>query len=213
MDKHRRSLVPTFLIAQLEKAANGALKYAPVTRIQMVPLKGKSLGIHLQRPGIPLQLYVDKREIQIHSNWEIETDVTIKGPAMSLVRQLTKTQNTPADLMQNGIEIVGDQELAEQFISLLRNLDVDFEGILADFIGDIAARQLGNFARTGLEIFHQAATTFAEQTKRFIAEDQSMVVSPFEFDQFKTEVDDIRQRGDRLQARVQQLQQRLDNKP
>ena len=213
MDKHRRSLVPTFLIAQLERAANGALKYAPVTRIQMVPLKGHSLGIQLQRPAIPLQLCVDKRQIRIYSNWEMDTDVTIKGPAMSLVRQLTKNQTTPADLMQNGIEIDGDQELAEQFITLLRNLDLDFEGILADFIGDLAARQLGNFARTGLEIFHQAATTFAEQTKRFIAEDQAMVVGPSEFDQFKLEVDEIRQRGDRLQARLQNIQQQLEPKP
>ena len=41
MDTHRQSLIPAFLTEQLERAANRALYYAPVTRLQLTKLKGK----------------------------------------------------------------------------------------------------------------------------------------------------------------------------
>ena len=54
MDDARSSLIPTFLTEQLERVANRALQYAPLTRLQLQKLQGKSFGIELQRPHFPL---------------------------------------------------------------------------------------------------------------------------------------------------------------
>ncbi len=218
MDQHRQSLIPLFLTEQLERAANRALYYAPVTRLQLTKLKGKSLAIELQRPDFPLLMEVGKRRLNFQNHWETAADVTIRGPALALLRQIGSEDTTPADLMQHGIEVEGDQQLAQQFLQVIRDLDLDLESALGDLIGDVAAHQISEAAKVGFGWLRTTAKAVLNQSRHLVAEEREWVLTPRKFQRFSSDVEDLREDTDRLQARMARLHKRLnppsdDNEP
>ena len=210
MDEHRQSLIPIFLTEQLERVANRALYYAPVTRLQLTKLKGKSLGIELQRPDFPLLMEVGKRRLSFQNHWEQAPDVTIRGPAVALLRQIGSEDTTPADLIKLGIELEGDQQLAQQFLQVIRDLDLDLETALGDLVGDVAAHQISEVAKVGFSWLRGAAKTVLNQSRHMIAEEKEWVLTPRKFQRFQSDVEDLREDTDRLQARLQRLQKALN---
>lgn len=210
MDQHRQSLIPVFLTEQLERAANRALYYAPVTRLQLTKLKGKSLAIELQRPHFPLLMSVGKRNLSFQSQWDSPADVTIRGPAVALLRQIGKQDITPADLMKLDIEIEGDQQLAQQFLHIIKDLDLDLESALGDLIGDLAAHQITEVAKAGFGWLRTTAKAVLNQSRHMIAEERQWVLTPRQFQRFQQDVEDLREDTDRLQARLQRLQKTLN---
>lgn len=213
MDEHRQSLIPIFLTEQLERAANRALYYAPVTRLQLTKLKGKSLAIELQRPNFPLLMAVGKRSLSFQSQWEGAADVTIRGPALALLRQIGSEETSPADLMALGIEIEGDQQLAQQFLQVIKDLDLDLESALGDLIGDMAAHQIAEVAKVGFGWLRTTAKAVLNQSRQLIAEEHQWVLTPREYQRFRSDVEDLREDTDRLQARLQRLQKTLNPPP
>lgn len=209
MDEHRQSLIPTLLTEQLERVANRALDYAPLTRLQLRKLQGKSLGIELQRPHFPLLVSVTRKGLLFQSHWEGGADVTLRGPAIALLRQLRSDDNTPGSLMRAGIELDGDQQLAQQFVKILKDLDIDLETALGDLIGDVAAHQISEIARTGLDWLGRAGKTLLQQSRHFLAEERKVVITPTQFSRFRDDVEELREDTDRLEARLQLLRARL----
>ena len=210
MDANRESLIPTFLTEQLERVANHALQYAPLTRMQLHKLEGKSFGIELQRPHFPLLISVTRKGLLFQSHWEGGADVSIRGPAVALLRQLREDDATPAALMRSGIELNGDQQLAQQFVKILKDLDIDLESALGDLIGDVAAHQIAEVARTGLGWLNRAGKTLLQQSRHFLAEERKVVLTPRQFHRFRDDVEELREDTDRLEARLRQLQQRVN---
>lgn len=209
MDANRESLIPTFLTEQLERVANHALQYAPLTRMQLHKLDGKSFGIELQRPHFPLLISVTRKGLLFQSHWEGSADVSIRGPAVALLRQLREEDTTPAALMRSGITLEGDQALAQQFVKVLKDLDIDLESALGDLIGDVAAHQISEIARTGLDWLKRAGQTVLQQSRHFLAEERQVLVTPPQFARFRDDVEQLREDTDRLEARLHQLQSRL----
>lgn len=215
MDPHRQSLIPVFLTEQLERAANRGLHYAPVTRMQLARMKGKSLALDLQRPHFPLLMEVGRRKLHFRNHWEEPADVILRGPALALLRQLGEDNNSPGRLMSLGIEIEGDQALAQEFLSILRGLDLDFESILGDLVGDMAAHQISQVARTGFRFLRSTARTVIQQSRHLLVDEQDWIISPRQFTLFRDDVDTLREDCDRVEARLKRLQARLqqDDQP
>ncbi len=211
MDANRQSLLPTLVTEQLERVANRALHYAPLTRLQLQKLQGKSFGIELQRPHFPLLISVTRKGLLFQSHWEGSADAGIRGPAVALLRQLRQDNTTPAALMRGGIEIIGDPQLVQQFVKVLKDLDLDLESALGDLIGDVAAHQISEIARTGLDWLGRAGKTLLQQSRNFLAEERNVVITPRQFSRFRDDVEALREDTDRLEARLRQLQQQVNS--
>ena len=209
MTEPQRSLLPVLVTEQLERAANRALRYAPLTRLQLRPLQGRTLALELQRPPLRLLIQVERRTLGFRSHWEEPADVTIRGPALGLLRQLPAREVGIGELMQAGIEIEGDQQLASQYMKILQELDLDLETALGDLIGDVAAHQFSGVARAGWDWFRTTTRTLVRQSRHWLGEEVEWVLTPRRLDTFEGEVNRLRQDTDRLQARLQRLQRRL----
>ena len=112
--------------------------------------------------------------------------------------------------MQLGIEVEGDQQLAQQFLQVIRDLDLDLESVLGDLIGDVAAHQISDLARVGFGWLRTTASTVLNQSRHLLAEEKEWVLSPRKFQRFQRDVEDLRADTDRLQARIQRLHQSLN---
>lgn len=130
-------------------------------------------------------------------------DTTITGPLLGFIK-LARDHNT--SLHAAKIIIYGNLTTAEQLQNLLKNLDFDLEEEISKYTGDIIAHQLGNFGRRlknnleyNLEDLNQMFTDYLQQEKLFLP-------TQYEINQFLDQVDDLRCRVDRLEARINQCE-------
>lgn len=211
MDTRPPSLIPAFITEQLERLANRALLYAPLTRLQLQKLQGKTFAIELQRPGLRLLLRVTRKGLLFQSQWEDNADASVRGPAVALLRQLRQEDTSPAALIRGGIEIGGDLHLAQQFVKVLKDLDLDLESALGDLIGDVAAHQISELTRTGLGWLGRAGRTLLRQSRNYLAEERNVLLTPRQYTRFRDDVEALRESTDRLDARIARLQRQIDH--
>ena len=206
-DSQRHSLAPSFLAEQLEKAINQALQYAPGTQAALNKLTGQSVSLLANRPRLQLTLELCPGEIRVSHYWEGTPTVSIKGPLISILFQLGLNKS-PGDLVASGIQVEGDQAFAQQLASLFREMDLDLEEPLAHWVGDVAAHQVGQAARSALNWFKKTTSTLLDDGSLYLREEGRQVVEKDELNQFNQSIDRVRADFDRLEARIQRLQQK-----
>lgn len=207
IDSQRHSLAPSFLAEQLEKAINQALQYAPGTQVALNKLAGKSVSLLANRPNLQLTLELCPGEIRVSHYWEGTPTVSIKGPLISILFQLGLNKS-PGELVASGVQVEGDQAFAQQLASTFREMDLDLEEPLAHWVGDVAAHQVGQAARSALSWFKKTASTLLDDSSHYLREESRQVVEKRELEQFNQGIDRIRSDFDRLEARVQHLKQK-----
>ena len=207
IDSQRHSLAPSFLAEQLENVINQALQYAPGTQAALNKLAGKSVSLIANRPNLQLTLELCPDEIRVSHYWEGTPTVSIKGPLISILFQLGLNKS-PGELVGSGIQVEGDQALAQQLATVFREMDLDLEEPLAHWVGDVAAHQVGQAARSAFSWFKKTASTLLDDGSRYLREEGRQVVEKNELDQFNQGIDNVRADFDRLEARIQRLQQK-----
>ncbi len=210
IDTQRHSLAPSFFAEQLEKAINQALQYAPGTQAALNKLTGKSVSLLANRPSLQLTLELCPGEIRVSHYWEGTPTVSIKGPLISILFQLGLNKS-PGELVASGIQVEGDQAFAQQLASAFREMDLDLEEPLAHWVGDVAAHQVGQAARSAFSWFKKTASTLLDDGSYYLREESRQVVEKNELDEFNQGIDSVRADFDRLEARIQRLKQK--NKP
>lgn len=209
IDTQRRSLAPSFLAEQLESTINQALKYAPGTQAALNALAGKSVSLIANRPNLQLTLELCPDEIRVSHYWEGTPSVAIKGPLFSILFQLGLNKS-PGEIVASGIQVEGDQELAQRLAAIFRDMDLDLEEPLAQWVGDVAAHQVGQAARSAFSWLKKTASTLLDDSSHYLREEGQQVVEKAELDKFTQQVDHVRGDFDRLEARILRLrEQRL----
>ena len=204
-DTQRRSLAPSFIAEQFENTINQALKYAPGTQAALNALAGKSISLIASRPNLQLTLELCPDEIRVSNYWEGTPSVAIKGPLISILFQLGLNKS-PGELVASGIQVEGDQALAQQLAVLFREMDLDLEEPLAHWVGDVAAHQVGQAARSAFDWLKKTASTLLDDSSHYLREEGQQVIEKRELDTFTQQVDHVRADFDRLEARIQRLQ-------
>ena len=100
-------------------------------------------------------------------------------------------------------------EVAQAFERLLKQIDIDWEEMLSRYTGDAIAYQVGNLVR-GLKNWGQQSTNaFADDLRDYLQIEAQYLPLPDEVEAFNNAVDDLRAAAERLEMRVQRLQNRL----
>lgn len=169
-------------------------------------LEGKALALRFT--GLPLSIHC-------HSNGERMTLDTVEQAAASATLSGTPLAflqlagaKPEAALRSGAVHIEGDAEVAQTFSELLQQARPDLEEELSRVIGDVAAHQLGNVARSMLGFGRRAADTLAQNVAEYLQEEGRDLPSRTEADEFVTGVDQLRDDVARLEARFSLLQRR-----
>ena len=200
------SLIPSFITGQLEKLANKALEYAPGTRLELLPHAGKTIKFTTTAPRFCIYLSVEENHLTFSNFRDSDADTAIEGPAMALMAQLTRSDNS---IIGTRIKISGDQALARELLTILKNLDVDWEEPLSLILGDVAAHHLGRFTRKTLGWIQGATRNLMTDARDFLVEEQKLLVERPRIEHFYQQVDKLREDYDRAEARYQLLLTRL----
>jgi ubiquinone biosynthesis protein UbiJ len=174
-------------------------------------LEGKALVLRFT--GLPLSIYC-------HCDGERMTlDTAAQGAANQGAANATLS-GTPLSFLQlagakpetalrsGAVHIEGDAEVAQAFSELLKHARPDLEEELSRVIGDVAAHQVGNVARSVFAFGRRASDTFAQNVAEYLQEEGRDLPSRTEADEFAAGVDKLRDDVDRLEARLALLQGR-----
>lgn len=186
------------IVASLNHLLNGA----PWARQRLMGHTGKSLAINLFPLQVAFAIDSDGRLQQISDD---ETDAQMQlGPLLAARIALGDHAAT------HDIIITGDTQLAADFGNTLLTLDWDAEADLARFIGDRAAHQLVQIARSLITWQRNNLADSAAMLTEYAHEETPLLAKRKQLNEFIAEVDKLRDDSARLSKRIDLLTQRLN---
>lgn len=203
-------IIPSPFIAMLEVAFNRALALDPDALKKFIALSGKKIGVELR--GLDLHIYFLPAldGVQLRGAIDGEPDTLIRGKPGALLHTAL-TQDRKA-LFEGEVEILGDIDLGRKFNRILENIDIDWEEPLSQLVGDVAAHQIGNAARSIFGWFGQAVQSLSRDTAEYFQEESRDLPSRYEVEEFNKNVDTVRSDVERMSQRVARLESRLQER-
>jgi len=169
-------------------------------------LEGRGLSLVFEGTPITLFFRVADGRIALDTREAGEVDATLSGSPLSL---LSLVGPGAADRLRgSSIRIAGDAEVAQRFRDLLQHAQPDFEEELSRVVGDVAAHQVANIARSVFDWGRKAADSFSTNVAEYLQEEGRDVPSRVEVEEFLEAVDQLREATDRLEARLSRVESR-----
>jgi ubiquinone biosynthesis protein UbiJ len=201
------------LTSTLENVLNRGLPRSPRAQQLCAELAGRRVGITIaavqsayvlvESTGASLRLSTVTASPAADASPEARPDVIVTGGPLSL---LALSGSAPEAVLQRGdVRIDGDAELAQKFRELALLLRPDLEEELSLVLGDVAAHQIGRFARAAFGFTRKAATTTVRNVAEYLGHERQDLVPRSEAEQFLQGVDTLREDVDRLAARIDLL--------
>lgn len=193
----------------LERAFNHALKLDPETRAALTKLDGRRIGIHLRGPEIAFDIAVEDDALRVQPPQSGESprgksDLRVTATPGSL---LALALSRGAETSPGKVEIAGDAELARRVERLAREFAPDFEAAFANTFGEVIGVAIARALREATQWLRQSAQHAAQDSVDWLRDESRLVVPRGELDDFLDEVDALRERAERLSARVNRLRE------
>jgi ubiquinone biosynthesis accessory factor UbiJ len=201
-------LIKPLLIAALETAFNRYLALDNNKEDLFFPLKGKIIALTIQPFNETLYLCPTSDSIQIIDQITGQPDTTISGSiwALGLMGISTKPMRS---VFSGEIKIEGDIQTGKQFQAVFKKLDIDLEGLLAQYAGADLASRISQFFRSWQEWGKESIVTFKLNTAEFLQEETRDLPAKPEVDIFYQHVDELRNASDRVESRIERLEKLL----
>lgn len=196
----------TALLASVEKIINAALAYDPATRIALAKLEPQVLAVVLTAPAIAI--FIAPRADGIHLLGHFEGSVTtqVQGSIAALITLLNSER---INLKDSGVVMMGSTHFLAELQQILKKLDIDWEEMLTQVVGDIAGHQAAELIRSKLRWGGERVNSIQRLASEFLTEELQLLPSKAELAFFNRQVDEIQLDVDRLAARFEQLAKRI----
>ena len=110
-----------------------------------------------------------------------------------------------AELNAGELEIAGDPIVGQRFAQVISELDIAWEALLAEQIGESPAKALGFAAGQAKSFADESRDKAKEFLNSVIKDDMALVADKAEVEAYLDDVDTIRADVDRLGARLERL--------
>ncbi len=193
----------------LESALNHTLSLDPDTQQKLAALEGRSVQLHLRGPELALAVTVTDQRLTVGPPQD-DSQLRVAATPGSLLAMLFRRDDD--GIAPGKVEIAGDAELARRLEKLASQFAPDFEEAFARSFGDVLGVPLARLARKALTHAKESATHFAEDGADWLRDESRLALAPGEAETFLDGVDHLRERSERLEARVQRLLQRMQGR-
>lgn len=193
------------LIDLLELASNKTLEHDPKTQARLQKLQGKTMTLNIVSVGQSLSITPYVEGLEFSQKPPEHVDVTLNATLGAMIK-ISKDGMDNAELEPGELDITGDPIVGQRFAQLISDLNVDWEGLLAEQIGDSPAKVVSFAAQQAKLFASDTHFKLKEFVNTLIKEDMQVVADKGVVDEFLDEVDTLRADTDRLNARLQRLQ-------
>jgi ubiquinone biosynthesis protein UbiJ len=191
--------ISTAGLAAIETLINKSLQYDPATQQALSVYNGKILLINISAPKIKLAVLIEEKNIRLMSQWDGEVDTELSGSLISLA-QIANT--AVHNLKDTGVTVTGDLHFLASLQKILQKLDIDWEEMLSQLLGDIIGHQTAQVIRHKLNWGRNRTQTAQRLVSEFVTEELGAIPSKIELKNFSQQVDELNLAVDRLNAKI-----------
>jgi ubiquinone biosynthesis protein UbiJ len=193
----------------LETALNHTLSLDPDTQQRLTALNGRRVLLHLRGPDIALAVTVNDGRLVVGppDDTAAGSQLRVAATPGSLLAMLFKRDDD--GIAPGKVDIAGDAELARRLEKLATAFAPDFEEAFARTFGDVLGVPIAKAVRAALVHTKETAAHLTEGTADWLRDESRVALAPGEVEGFLDGVDTLRERSERLEARVQRLLRRL----
>lgn len=194
--------LPLPLAYAIEQGIATVLRLDPHTKAALSSVEGKVVRVEVTAPTLVFHLIILDGEVDVEGSFDAKPDTTIIGSATDLLSLRSKNDA----LYTGAVKITGDMATGEQLRNLITNIDFDFEEVIAPLTGDAIAHQIGRFGAQLGAWFSDTGSSLKSNTSEYLQEEAELLAPNSEVTRFCSEVDELREFADRVDARISQLE-------
>lgn len=199
-------MIKDFFIGALEKVVNQYIKCDSDYTHFLAPLADKIICVNISQPPLTLHLEFSAEAITFSNHCYIEPDCTMNGESFNFLKLAL---NKNAAITASGISIKGDTQVAQSFAYLCRNINIDWEEMLANVVGDNLAHTAGNAARQAASMGRECSSKIRTDVQEFLHHESKAFPTRIEVNKFLDKIDTLRHDVDRLTIRFKELKRKL----
>lgn len=191
----------------LETALNHALSLDAESRAALASLDARAVRVDFRGTGLAMRIAVNGERLAIGPAFEGDNDLRVAATPGSLLGMAAARLRGDADggLPPGSVEIAGDAELARRLERLATRFEPDIDEAFARVFGDVLGFQVARGFRRAFAFARESASALARDTADYLVEESRDLIAKAEMEEFLDDVDALRERGDRLEARMQRL--------
>lgn len=198
-------VIKPLLLGVLETAFREYLALDANSPALLAPLAGKVIAVTVTPFNETVYLCPAADTIQLLDVYPGEPDTQLTGSLLAL--GLMGVSDKPMrSIFAGDVVIDGDMHTGRRFQELFAKLDINLEGKLARYTGERFAHNFSQFFRAGQEWSKETLETFRLNAAEFLQEETRDLPAVPEADMFYQHIDDLRLDFDRLQSRVERLE-------
>lgn len=191
----------------LERALNHAVALDPDTQQRLRTLEGRDLHVHLRGPELAMSIRVEDSRLHVGPlSEDAPPSLRVAATPGSLLAMALRRGDDDEGVAPGKVEIAGDADLARRLEKLAREFAPDIEEAFARSFGDVLGVPLARAFREGLAHVRRSARHGIEDAADWLREEARIAVAPAEMDAFLDDVDLLREREERLEARLNRLE-------
>jgi ubiquinone biosynthesis protein UbiJ len=188
----------------LEAALDRVLDLDPDTRASLRPLDGRAVTIEFRNTPLAMRIAVDGDRLAIGPAFGGESSLRVAATPFAFLN-LALSRGREGAIAPGSVDIAGDADLARRIERIATRFAPDFDEAFARVFGDVAGFQIARALRRAFAGLRDSARGFARDSAEFLTEESRDVVAKPELETFLDDVDALRERADRIEARVRRL--------
>ncbi len=196
--------VPNPLLAAAEGAVNALLELDREGAARLQAVQGRVLLVELTGFGTRVYVVPGESRLFLYGDYEAEPDCIVRGSPVALLSMVTAEHREDA-VFEGGIQIDGDNSVAQAIGEVFRALDIDWEELLSKLLGDTLAHRLMTRARAGGDWADRSGDVARENLRDYLQQEAAVLPSRAELQAFYAAVDTARDDVERLAARIERL--------
>ncbi|WP_115720416.1 ubiquinone biosynthesis accessory factor UbiJ [Gallaecimonas mangrovi] len=187
-----------------ETGANKLLALDGASGRRLQRLNGKVIVVQLTDIGLDLGFVVTPDNLLVTGALD-QADATVALP-VAAIGELKDSAQLPKAIKEGRLELTGDPMLLKQFSELFAKLDIDWEGELARYVGDVPAHLLFDTATKLKAKLTKGLGQFGHWGAEQLTEEARLLPSALEQQHFFDAVDDLKSDLARLERRLEALE-------
>ena len=191
-----------------ETLINGALTKDPASKQALTKLEGQVLLVESTLPPLTIAIEPAATGIQLHDNWDGNVAVTINGTLIAMAAIAVNAKES-ISFSGTGVNVSGNLDTLHQLNKIMGDVDIDWEGALAEIIGDIPAHLVAKGIRNSAVIRKDIVTRASSGLVEVAQEEFNLTPSKNEFEAMIPDIRQLSADADRLAARVRRLYQKI----
>ena len=191
-----------------EALINAALTKDPASKQALTKLEGQVFLVESTLPPLTIAIEPTATGIQLHDNWDGNVAVTINGTLIAMAAIAVNAKES-ISFSGTGVNVSGNLDTLHQLNKIMGDVDIDWEGALAEIIGDIPAHLIAKGIRNSAVIRKDIVTRASSGLVEVAQEEFNLTPSKNEFEAMIPDIRQLSADADRLAARVRRLYQKI----